>query len=196
MTDANRVRRGEAPVRFDQNLEIGAERIAHRPDVIDGEILVPAVDKGAPWARERIEFGSGEAHCLDLQSALDTLLDRRPARPTIGVDAYPLARSAADQVVDRKPRALTENVPGCDLDRTPRRGQLRRAALDRKILEHDLAGMANVKDAAADQVRRHRPDDLGDDGLLAVRDVGFAPAMEPVLGLDATEQQILRTAGA
>src|SRR5271170_3794383 len=108
MTDANRVRRGEAPVRFDQNLEIGAERIAHRPDVIDGEILVPAIDKAAPWAGERIEFGGGEAHCLDLQSALDTLLDRRPARPAIGIDPHPLARGATDQVVDRKPGALAE----------------------------------------------------------------------------------------
>ena len=32
--------------------------------------------------------------------------------------------------------------------------------------------------------------------LLAVRDIGLAPAVKPVLGFDAAEQQILRTAGA
>ena len=71
-----------------------------------------------------------------------------------------------------------------------------RAALDREILEDDLAGMANVEDAAADQVRRHCPDAFGDDALFAVGDVGLAPAVKTVLGLDAAEQQVLRAAGA
>src|SRR6266853_2017567 len=144
------------PMRFDQQLEIGTQRLAHRPYIVDGEILVAAVDKTAPWAGERIEFGSGEAHRLDLQPALDPLLDRRSARPAIGVDAHAVARGAADQIVDRQSSTLTEDVPGSDLDCTPRRHQLRRAALDREILEHNLAGMANVEDAAADHVRRHR----------------------------------------
>ena len=56
--------------------------------------------------------------------------------------------------------------------------------------------MANIEDGAADHLGRHRPDALGDNHLLAVRDIGFAPAIEPTFGLDAAEQQILRAAGA
>src|SRR5271163_2165284 len=91
---------------------------------------------------------------------------------------------------------LAEDVPRRDLDGTPGRGQFGRAALDRKILEHDLAGMADVEDLAADDVRRHRPKDLGDDRLLAVRDIGLAPAVKAVFGLDPAEQQILAAARA
>jgi hypothetical protein len=52
--------------------------------------------------------------------------------------------------------------------------------------------MADVEDAAADDMRRHRPDALGDDGLLAGGDITLTPAIGAVLGLDAAEQQILR----
>src|SRR5205823_2380804 len=83
-----------------------------------------------------------------------------------------------------------------DLDRAPRRQQFHRAAPDREILEHDLAGVADVENAAADHMRRHRPDAFGDDGLLAGGDIPLAPAMQAVLGLDPAEQQILRAAGA
>src|SRR5207245_8394531 len=100
-------------------LEIGPQRLAHRPHIVDREILIAPVDKAAPWAGEGIEFGGGEAHRLDLEPALDPLIDRRPARPAIGVDAHPLARGAADQVVDRQSGALAKNVPGRDLARTP-----------------------------------------------------------------------------
>src|ERR1700730_5503268 len=44
-------------------------------------------------------------------------------------------------------------------------------------------------------MRRHRLDAVRNDLLLAVRDIGLAPAIEAVLGFDATEQQILRAAG-
>src|SRR6202011_853576 len=162
--------------------------------IVDREILVAAVDKAAPRAGEGIEFARSKAHRLDREPALDPLLDRRAARPAIGVYAHPLARGAADQIVDRQSGALAENVPGCDLDRTPRRQEFRRAALDREILVHDLAGVANAEYTAADYVWRHRLDAFGDDLLLALGDVGLAPAIEAVLSLDAAEQQILRAA--
>src|SRR5262249_50093560 len=108
----------------------------------------------------------------------------------------PLARGAADQIVDRQSGALAENVPRGDLDRTPRRRQLGRTALDCKIFVHYLAGVPDIKGAAADQVWRHCPDALGDNLFLALRHIGLAPAMEPVLGFDAAEQQVLRAAGA
>src|SRR5271155_29866 len=56
--------------------------------------------------------------------------------------------------------------------------------------------MADLEDAAADDMRRHRPDALGDDGLLAGRHIRLAPAIGAVLGLDPAEQQILRALGA
>src|SRR3954464_12241546 len=56
--------------------------------------------------------------------------------------------------------------------------------------------MADVEDTTADHIGRHRLDALGDHGLLAGGDVSLAPAMRPVLGLDAAEQQLLRAAGA
>src|SRR6516225_8604838 len=46
------------------------------------------------------------------------------------------------------------------------------------------------------KVLRHCPDALGDDLFLTLRHIGLAPAMEPVLGLDPAEQQVLRAAGA
>src|SRR5207248_1287836 len=88
-----------------------------------------------------------------------------------------------------------DDVPGGDLDRAPRRQQFHRAAADREILEHDLPGVADVEDAAADHIGRHRLDAFGDDGLLAGGDVTFAPAVETVIGLDPAEQQILRACG-
>jgi len=48
--------------------------------------------------------------------------------------------------------------------------------------------MADVEGAAADAVRRHRPDALGDDLLLALGDVSLTLAIKAVLGLGATEQ--------
>src|ERR1700730_10441131 len=48
--------------------------------------------------------------------------------------------------------------------------------------------MADVEGAAADAVRRHCPDALGDDLLLALGDVSLTPAIKAVLGLGATEQ--------
>ncbi|HEY8873939.1 MAG TPA: hypothetical protein VIM52_12980 [Stellaceae bacterium] len=183
-------------MRLDQYLEIGAERLAHRGDIRNREILVLAVDMAAPRAGEWVELGGGEAHRLDLPAALHPLLDRRSPGPAVGVDPHPLARGAAEEVVDRQPGALADDVPRGDLDRAPRRQQLHRAAPDREILEHDLAGMADVEDAAADYMRRHRPDALGDDGLLAGRHIPLAPAIGPVLGLNPAEQQILRALGA
>src|SRR6202023_2843103 len=56
-------------------------------------------------------------------------------------------------------------------------------------------GVPDVEDTAADHMRRHRLDAVRNDLLLAVRDIGLAPAMETVLGLDSAEQQILRAAG-
>ena len=56
--------------------------------------------------------------------------------------------------------------------------------------------MADVKDAAADQVRRHCPDAFGDDALFAVGDISLAPAVKTVIGLDAAKQQVFRAGGA
>ena len=56
--------------------------------------------------------------------------------------------------------------------------------------------MADVEDAAADDMRRHRLDALGDDGLLPGRHISFAPAIGAVLGLDPAEQEVLRALGA
>src|SRR5207249_6828404 len=93
---------------------------------------------------------------------------------------------------DRQPGALADDVPRGDLNRAPRRQQFHRAAADREILEHDLAGMADVEDAAADHVGRHRLDAFGDDGLLPGGDVTLAPAVEAVIGFDPAEQEVLR----
>src|SRR5438045_3990931 len=183
-------------MRLDEDLEIGAQGLAHRSDIVDRKILVLAVDIAAPRSRERIEFGGGKAHRLDLAAALDALLDGRAPGPAIGVDAHPLARGAAEEVVDRQPGALSDDVPGGDLDRAPRRKQFHRAAADRKILEHDLAGMTDVEDAAADDVGGHRLDAFGDDGLLPGGDVTLAPAVEAVIGFDPAEQEVLRALGA
>src|SRR5205823_12940799 len=165
--DADSVLRRKPAMRLDEDLEIGAQGRAHRPHIIDREILVLAVDVAAPGSGERVELGGGKAHRLDLTAALDPLFDRRAPGPAIGVDPDALARGAAEEVVDRQPGALADDVPGGDLDRAPRRQQFHRAAADREILEHDLAGMADVEDAAADHVRRHRLDAFGDDSLLA-----------------------------
>ena len=54
---------------------------------------------------------------LRLPAALDPLFDRRAAGPAIGIDAHPLARGAAQQVVDRQPGDLADDVPRRDLDR-------------------------------------------------------------------------------
>jgi hypothetical protein len=124
VADADRVNRRKAAMRLDQELEIGPQCLAHRPDVVDREILVAPIDKAAPGTGERIEFGGREAHCLDLQPAFDPFLDRRAARPAIGIDPHAFTRRAADQIVDRQSRALTDNVPGGDFDRAPRRHQL------------------------------------------------------------------------
>src|SRR5215831_4965146 len=124
MPDADRMRRRKPPVRLDQQFEIRPQRLAHRPYIVDCEILVAAVYIAAPGAGERVEFCGGEAHCLHFEPALDPLLDRRPARPAIGINSHALARGAADQVVDRQSGALADDVPGGDLDRTPRRHQL------------------------------------------------------------------------
>ena len=124
MADADRMGRRKPPVGFDQQLEIGPQCLAHRPDIVDREILVAPIDKAAPRARERIELGGRETHFLDLQPAFDPLLDRRPARPAIGIDAHALTRRAADQIVDRQSGALADDVPGRDFDRAPRRHQL------------------------------------------------------------------------
>src|SRR5207245_858011 len=43
---------------------------------------------------------------------------------------------------------------------------------------------------------RHRLDALGNDGLLASRHIGFAPAVGAILGLDPAEQEVLRALGA
>src|SRR5436190_3651104 len=182
-------------MRFDEDLEIGAQGLAHRSDIVDRKILVLAVDIAAPRSRKRIEFGGGETHRLDLAAALDALFDRRAPGPTIGVDAHPLARRAAEEVVDRQPGALADDIPRGNLDRAPRREQFHRAAADRKILEHDLAGMTDIKNAAADDIGGHRLDAFGDDSLLAGGDVTLAPAVEAVIGFDPAEQQVLRAVG-
>jgi len=182
---------GTAPWRSKRSL-LSPRSHTHR---IERSLFVLGGDERSPWTGERVEFGGGKAHRLDLLTALDPLLDRRTPGPAIGVDPDPLARRPAQEVVDRQPGPLADDVPGGDLDRAPRRQQFHRAAADREILEHDLAGMADVEDAAADHMRRHRLDAFGDDRLLAGGDVALAPAMEAVIGLDPAEQQILRTAG-
>src|SRR5947209_4408977 len=158
-------------MRLNEDLEIGAQGLAHRPHVLDREILVFAVDVAAPGSGERIEFGGGKTHRLDLAAALDALFYGRAAGPAIGVNAHPLPRGAAEEVVDRQTGALPDNVPGGDLDRAPRREQFHRAATDRKILEHHLAGVPDIENAAADHIGRHRLDAFGDDGLLPGGDV-------------------------
>jgi hypothetical protein len=45
-------------------------------------------------------------------------------------------------------------------------------------------------------MRRHCLNAFGDDLLFALRHIGFAPAMEAVLGLDAAKQQVLRATRA
>ena len=106
-------------MRLDQDLEIGAQGFPHRPHIIDREILVLAIDITAPRPGEWIELGGGEAHRLDLAAALDPLLDCRASGPAIGVDPDALARRSAKEIVDRQTGALSDDVPGGDLDCAP-----------------------------------------------------------------------------
>jgi hypothetical protein len=98
--------------------------------------------------------------------------------------------------MDRLAGELADDVPRRDLDRAPRRQQFHRAALDREVVEHDLAGMADVEHRPANDMRRHFGDQHRDDLLAAMRDIGLAPAMRAVLGLDPAKQEVLRAAGA
>ena len=178
-----------------QQREIRPQRLAHRPHVAHHVLLVLAMDEAAPRPGEWVPFQRGEAHLLHLQRTLDVGLDRlRAVRPPIGIDAHPLARGAAQDVVQRQLRALRHDVPHGDLQRAPRRHEIERGAADREVLEHDLRGMADVQRAAADDVLRHRLQALLDHRFLAGRYIGLAPAVQAVLGLDTAEQQVFRRA--
>lgn len=121
VADADRMRGRKAAVRLDQDLEIGPHGRAHLPHILNREILVLPVDMAAPGAGERVELGGREAHRLHFQRPLDPIRDRGAPGPAIGVDAHSLARSAAEEVVDRQPGALADDIPRGDLDRAPRR---------------------------------------------------------------------------
>ncbi len=54
--DADGMMRRDAAVRVDQQVHVGAERLAHRLDVGDGVILFLAGDEGAPRPGERVPF--------------------------------------------------------------------------------------------------------------------------------------------
>ncbi len=192
----DRVHWREAAVHLDQQAELRAQRFAHRADVADHVVLVLAVDEAAPGAGERVPFQRGEARFLHRQGALDIGLDRvRPARPAVGIGFHPRPRRAAEQIVQRHPRLLGDDVPQRDLDRAPGRAELERGAPHGEILEDHLRGVADGKRAAPDHHAGHGGEDVGHRLFLARGHVGFAPAMQAAFGLDPAEQQVLGGAG-
>ena len=154
------------------------------------------MDEASARPGERIPFDGSEALLPQLQRALDVGLDRcGTVVPAIGIDTHALARCAAQQIIDRHSGVLANDVPKRDLDGAPGRQQFHRAASRRKIVENNLAGVADAEGAAADHVRRHGAQAFVHHLVTAARDIGFAPAVQPIIRFHAAEQQVLAGAG-
>jgi hypothetical protein len=82
------MRRGEAPVGFDQELKIRADRFPHAADEVNCGVLHGGINEAAPRARKRIKLGGGKAFLFQLQHPVGVFLDRGGVAPTISIDAH------------------------------------------------------------------------------------------------------------
>src|SRR5262249_60601059 len=107
--------RRKPPVRLDQQFEIRPQRLAHRPYIVDCEILVAAVYIAAPGAGERVEFCGGGGHFLSFLPPLDPPPRRRPPRPPHGIKSPAPARGGAPPGGDPPARPPCPDGPGVGL---------------------------------------------------------------------------------
>ncbi len=191
----DRVHRRQAPVHLHQQPEFGTQRVAHGAHVADHMVLVLAMDEAAPGAGERVPFQRAVAGFLHGQRPLHIGFDQLgPARPAVRIHLHRRARRPAEQVVERHPRLLGDDIPQRDLDRAPGRAKFEGCPPHREILEDHLRGVADGERAAADHHAGHGGQDIGNRLLLARGHVGLTPAVQAALGLHAAEQQVLRRA--
>jgi Molybdopterin-binding domain of aldehyde dehydrogenase len=177
---------------------------SHRPG------RVSTLDQLASIPEEEIRLSKQKsartrrAYRLDVQHFVRTLGIRTPAelrqadhKAVIAWERYspyriPAYRAVCHFRLTNKTPAATYRAPG-RYEGTFVRERLLDAVADRLqrgVMSQRFGNsrMADVEGAAADAVRRHRPDALGDDLLLALGDVSLTPAIKAVLGLGATEQ--------
>ena len=155
LRDRDRGRRAEAAVTVDQDLHLGADRIAHRGDPLD-RLADQRVVRVAAGAFERVELEAAVALVPDrARGRGDRLGAGAGAVPGIGVGRQALAHAAAEQLVDGPVQRLADDVPHGDLDRADRAVQDRPAARE-LVAEHGLP-QALDRERRAGRSRGARP---------------------------------------
>jgi len=147
------VHRRQAPVDVEQDVDVGADRLADRREHLDRLALVLLGNEGAPGARQRIELERGEP-LLDHRCGSAGVIVRRRhlIAPAVGVDPDAVAAGAAEQIVDRLATRLADDVPERLLDAGERRIELERAAPDREVLIGHLGDVLDLERIAPDNV--------------------------------------------
>ena len=193
--DPHRVHGGQAPVHLDQQIHLGADRLAHRGHVGHRLLLGRARDVGAPGAGERIELQRVEA-AADRVARPRRVLHRglRAAVPAVGVDAHALATRAAQQRVHRHAVALARDVPERLLEPAHRAPEVHRAALGREVVVGPVHEVGDVARVAPHEVAADRLHERHDARVAVGLRVALAPAVRAAVGLDLDEAEVLAAA--
>ena len=149
--DRDRGRRAEPAVTVDQDLHLGADRVAHRRDPLD-RLADQRVVRVAARALERVELEAAIAFVPHrVRRIADLGGGRAGAVPRVGVRGQALAHAAAEQLVHRPLQRLADDVPHGDLERADRAVQDRPAARE-LVAEHRLPQALDRERGLADDV--------------------------------------------
>src|SRR5262249_8045254 len=189
------VHRRKPPVALDQNVDIRADGVADRAGDLDGAPDVILRDIGSPRARKRIEFQRREAALQDGFRAARLVLGRlHLVAPAVRVDANAHTAGPPEQIIDRLPGHLADDIPQRLLDARGGAIELQRPAALRVVVERDLQDMTDVERIAAYEIAAEFLDLRGDGAVAVVLAIGFAPTDDTGVGLDAHKDEILAPA--
>ena len=194
--DADGVHWREPAVHLDEDVHIGADRLADGAHVLHGGVLHFLADVGAPASGDGVELERGEACLYDLGSALGERFGRGVAAgPAVGIDANLVAAGAADELVHGRAVSLAGDVPHGVLQAADGAVVVHRAAPAGEVVERHLHEVLDVGGVAPDEITLELVNMRGYLHVAVGLGVALAPAIDALVGLYLHEAEVLGAAG-
>ena len=171
-------------VGVDQDLDRRADRLAHRGDDVDAQLLAGRRDLAGdvagvirPHLQERVGLERDVAGVDRPPGGGGVLLGRRAAcrEPAVGVERHDVAEPAAEQVVDWPAERLALDVPERDVDPADDRGRQAARPQIGGLAEELVPDAVDVGRVLADDELLEPPDGVADDQAAVAGVVGASP---------------------